>query len=91
VRAVRAKLNLLACLRFGFFFACSFSLSAADSASEFRGDGLCRFALKRYALPKDNEDKINFIVGDLLRRHEEAFNFTASPDFACAHPHLRDV
>jgi hypothetical protein len=53
----------------------------ADEATPgFRGDGLCRFALHQYVLPKANEDMINLIVGDLLRRHEAAFNFTASPD-----------
>ena len=53
---------------------------ADDATPGFRGDGLCRFALNQYALPKVNEDKINLIVADLLKRHEAAFNFTASPD-----------
>ena len=53
----------------------------ADNATPgFYGDGLCRFSLHQYVLPKANADKINLIVGDLLRRHEAAFNFTASPD-----------
>jgi hypothetical protein len=46
----------------------------------YQGNGLCRFILQRYYLSRANEDKINFIVADLLQRHEEAFNFTASPD-----------
>jgi len=60
-------------------FCCGLSSLGADNATPgFRGDGLCRFALHQYVLPKANEDKINLIVADLLRRHEEAFNFTAS-------------
>jgi len=55
-------------------------LRADDATPGFRGDGICRFALQQYILPKANEDKINLIVGDLLRRHEEAFNFKASPE-----------
>jgi hypothetical protein len=66
----------------GFIFAFLFSpaLFVAASAPVFQGDGLCRFILHGYYLPKENEDKINFIVADLLQRHEEAFNFMASPD-----------
>jgi len=81
VKTVRARLNWLAAVAAGLFAACGAQLSArADDATPgFRGDGLCRFALNQYVLPKVNEDKINLIVGDLLRRHEEAFNFTASP------------
>jgi hypothetical protein len=56
------------------------ALLADANAPVFQGDGLCRFVLHRYYLSKANEDKINFIVADLLKRHEEAFNFTASPD-----------
>jgi hypothetical protein len=68
--------------RFCFIFAflLSSALFAVAGQPVFQGDGLCRFILQNYYLPKANEDKINFIVADLLKRHEEAFNFTASPD-----------
>ena len=57
------------------------SARGADNATPgFYGDGLCRFAFQDYAMPKANRDKVDFIVADLLKRHEEAFNFTASPD-----------
>jgi hypothetical protein len=56
------------------------ALLAAAGVPVFQGDGLCRFILHTYYLPKANEEKINFIVADLLKRHAEAFNFTASPD-----------
>src|SRR5882757_9164192 len=46
-----------------------------------QGQGLCQFVLNDYPLPKVNEDKINFIIADLLKRHEEAFEFTADPNF----------
>ena len=74
--SVRERLFAALCLALGFLFA---GAALADDATPgFRGDGLCRFALNRYALPKVNEDKINYIVADLLRRHEESFNFIAS-------------
>ena len=62
-------------------FSMVVGLRADDATPGFRGEGICRFALHQYALPKVNEDKINLIVDDLLRRHEAAFNFKASPDF----------
>lgn len=46
-----------------------------------QGRGLCQFILHDYPLPKANEDKINFIIADLLKRHEEVFGFTADPNF----------
>jgi hypothetical protein len=66
----------------GFIFAFLFSLAFLAEAGQpvFQGDGLCRFILQNYYLPQVNEDKINLIVSDLLRRHEEAFNFIASPE-----------
>jgi hypothetical protein len=67
-------------LSFIFVFLFSPALFAAASQPVFQGDGLCRFILHGYYLPKENENKINFIVADLLQRHEQAFNFTASPD-----------
>ena len=71
----RASLKQLVLLALGLWFAVE---ALADSATRgFRGDGLCRFALHQYVLPKGNEDKINLIVADLLRRHEAAFHFTA--------------
>ena len=57
----------------------SLSVFGADNATPgFYGEGLCRFAFQEYAMPKANRDKVDFIVGDLLRRHEETFNFIAS-------------
>lgn len=47
----------------------------------FQGDGLCQFILLSYPLPKANEDKINFIIADLLKRHEEAFGFVTETNF----------
>ena len=44
------------------------------------GQWFVPFILQGYALSRVNEDKINFIVTDLLQRHEAAFNFTASPE-----------
>ena len=67
-------------LCFIFLFLYSPALCAAASQPVFQGDGLCRFVLQNYYLSKANEDKINFIVADLLQRHEQAFNFTAGPD-----------
>jgi hypothetical protein len=52
-----------------------------SAAEVFQGDGLCRFILENYSLPKANEDKINFIVANLLQRHEAVFNFTPVEDF----------
>lgn len=43
-----------------------------------QGNGICHFILHDYYLPPENEAKIDFIVADLLRRHEELFNFTNS-------------
>ncbi len=53
---------------------------AAAGQPVFQGDGLCQFILQNYYLPQTNEDKINLIVSDLLRRHEAAFNFIARPE-----------
>lgn len=60
-----------------------FSLaSRADAAAPVhQGTGLCHFILHDYPLPKANEDKINFIIADLLQRHEETFNFKADENF----------
>lgn len=82
MKASHARLKGFVILALGFFFAgvLPLSLLADDATPGFLGDGICRFALQQYVLPRANEDKINFIVGDLLKRHEEAFNFTASPD-----------
>ncbi|HEU5396445.1 MAG TPA: hypothetical protein VFV81_04705 [Verrucomicrobiae bacterium] len=44
----------------------------------YQGQGLCRFVLHDYYLPVENEYKIDNIVADLLRRHEELFAFTNS-------------
>jgi len=61
------------------FFCGWFRTAAADEATPgFYGKGLCRFQLHQYVLPMANQDKINYIVGDLLKRHEEVFHFTAS-------------
>jgi hypothetical protein len=60
-------------------FGASYSALGADNDTPgFGGEGLCRFAAVQYWLPKTNQDSINLIVGDLLRRHEAAFHFTAS-------------
>jgi hypothetical protein len=82
MKTICSMLKGSAVLALGFFFACGLLLaSRADTATPgFQGDGICRFALQQYVLPKANEDKINLIVADLLKRHEEAFNFTASPE-----------
>lgn len=58
------------------------ALSSAPAAPPVvQGRGLCRFILHDYPLPQANEDKINFIIADLLKRHEAAFGFTNDPDF----------
>jgi hypothetical protein len=76
VKPARTSFKWLVLLVSGFWFA---DASLADNATPaFRGNGLCRFALHQYVLPKGNEDKINMIVADLLKRHEAAFNFIAS-------------
>lgn len=62
---------------FVLFFLFPLALLAAPPV--FQGNGVCRFILHDYSLPKENEDKINFIVSDLLQRHEELFGFT-NPD-----------
>ncbi len=46
-----------------------------------QGEGLCQFVLHSYPLSQANEDKINFIIADLLKRHEAAFDFVAPADF----------
>lgn len=53
----------------------------AAGAPVFQGSGLCQFILQSYPLPKANEDKINFIIADLLKRHEEAFGFVTETNF----------
>jgi hypothetical protein len=78
VKLGRVRFEQFVILALGLFFADA--APADDATPGFRGDGLCRFALQQYILPKVNEDKINFIVADLLRRHEEAFNFIADPN-----------
>jgi hypothetical protein len=50
---------------------------AATNAPVLQGDGVCRFILHDYPLSKANEATINFIVTDLLKRHERAFDFTS--------------
>ncbi len=57
------------------------ALLAQSIAPVMQDDGLCRFVLHRYPLSQENEGKINFIIGDLLHRHEEAFGFTADANF----------
>lgn len=74
----RASLKFFAALALGFL--AGGWLRADNVTPGFQGDGFCRFALQQYVLPKANEEKINFIVGDLLKRHEAAFNFTANPE-----------
>jgi hypothetical protein len=56
-------------------------LLAQSSAPVLQGDGLCRFVLHHYPLSAENEGKINFIIGDLLQRHEEAFGFVPDANF----------
>ncbi|HMP81345.1 MAG TPA: DUF1570 domain-containing protein [Verrucomicrobiota bacterium] len=50
---------------------------AATNAPVLQGDGVCRFILHDYPLTKTNEAVINFVVTDLLKRHERAFDFNA--------------
>lgn len=80
MKPARLRLFESVALLAGFLATCgpAPAARAEDATPGFKGDGLCRFALHHYVLPKANEDKINYIVGDLLRRHEEAFHFTAS-------------
>jgi hypothetical protein len=67
---------------FGISVAWLLALGGISAAPPvIQGQGLCRFVLHDYPLPKANEDKINFIIADLLKRHEEAFGFTNDPDF----------
>jgi hypothetical protein len=54
---------------------------AEAGAPVVQGTGLCRFILHDYPLSKANEDKINFIIADLVKRHEETFNFKTEADF----------
>jgi hypothetical protein len=69
-------------IRLGLLLTLLFSpaLLLAANPPVYQGNGLCRFILQDYYLPQENEAKIDFIVADLLQRHEEAFNFIASPD-----------
>lgn len=58
------------------------ALGGASAAPPFvQGQGLCQFVLHDYPLPKANEDKINFIIADLVKRHEEAFGFVMETNF----------
>jgi len=50
----------------------------SQAAVYYQGNGICHFILHDYYLPEENEAKIDFIVADLLKRHEELFNFTNS-------------
>jgi hypothetical protein len=61
-------------------FALLFPAALPASQPFYQGNGLCHFILHDYYLPVENEYKIDFIVTDLLKRHEEIFNFTPNPD-----------
>lgn len=54
---------------------------AEENSAEFKGEGLCRFALHEYQLPARNEAAINRIVMEALKKHEKLFAFTAPADF----------
>src|ERR1041385_372416 len=59
-------------------FTALLPLSLSASAPIYQGSGICHFILHDYYLPQENEAKIDFIVADLLKRHEELFGFTNS-------------
>ena len=48
---------------------------------EFKGDGLCQFALHGFALTAQSEASINQAVEKLIAKHELAFGFRRSPEF----------
>ena len=61
--------------------ACSTPLQLLAEAPETetaRGDGVCRFILKDYELSKTTEDRINYVVTDLLKRLQAALDFTGT-------------
>jgi hypothetical protein len=65
----------------GWAFLLAGQLSADPVAPVIQSDGLGRFILYRYPLSKQNEARINFIIGDLLKRHEQTFHFTTDTNF----------
>jgi len=48
---------------------------------DFKGDGLCQFALHGFALTAQSEASINQAVEKLIAKHELAFGFKRSPEF----------
>jgi hypothetical protein len=61
----------------------SLALPAAEPTldSEFKGTGICRFALHGFELGPQSEASINQAVQKLLERHQATFEFTPRPDF----------
>ncbi|HEU6447326.1 MAG TPA: hypothetical protein VFV23_02670 [Verrucomicrobiae bacterium] len=59
-------------------FAALLPLAGFAAAPVYQSNGICRFILCDYNLSAENEAKIDLIVADLLKRHEEVFNFTNS-------------
>jgi len=55
--------------------------AVGSSSPEFKGSGLCKFALHGFALTPQSETSINQAVEQLIERHEAAFGFRRSPDF----------
>ena len=55
--------------------------AADENEAEFKGEGICRFALHEYQLPPRNEAAINRIVSEALKKQEKLFAFKAPEGF----------
>ena len=58
-----------------------FAGEATAAETEFKGSGLCQFALHDFALTAQSEASINQAVEKLIAKHEFAFGFKRSPEF----------
>jgi hypothetical protein len=77
LRLIRGLLNAVAIL----LWLEPASTRAAMPEDDYKGEGLCRFALVEYQLPAKNEAAINRIVSEALKKHEKLFAFKAAEGF----------
>jgi hypothetical protein len=54
---------------------------ADEGDDEFKGQGLCHFALHEYQLSARTEAAMNRVVSEALKKHEKLFAFKAAEDF----------
>jgi len=61
--------------------AAAFAGEGVNGETEFKGGGLCRFALHGFTLTPQSEASINQAVEKLIAKHESAFAFKRDPEF----------